>query len=213
MTVAQLQSFGRAFYRGWDQGYAERLRVDFGLSAKSKLRTLSKGQRARAGLMLALSYRPALLLLDEPSSGLDPIVRREILTAIVRSIAGEGRTVLFSSHLLGEVERMSDRIAMIQDGRIVMNSSVDDILSSHIYLTLRFKTGLQAPPTLEGLVAAEGCGRDWRLLFRGARPSLELESRLKGADVLDRRMATLDEIFVGYARADKQKENGEEVRN
>ena len=83
----------------------------------AKVKHLSKGQRARTGLVLALAHRPELLVLDEPSSGLDPIVRRDILGAIIRTIADEGRTVLFSSHLLDEVERVSDRVAMIDHGR------------------------------------------------------------------------------------------------
>ena len=100
MRVDELQRYARAFYPTWDVEYAERLRKDFGLEQGARLKTLSKGQRARAGLMVALAYRPDLLLLDEPSSGLDPIVRRDILGAIIRTIADEGRTVLFSSHLL-----------------------------------------------------------------------------------------------------------------
>src|SRR5205807_2070236 len=82
-----------------------------------RVRTLSRGQKARAGLLVALAYRPGLLILDEPSSGLDPLVRRDILTAVIRTIADEGRTVLFSSHLLDEVERVADRVAMIHRGR------------------------------------------------------------------------------------------------
>src|SRR5207247_621705 len=118
MRVHELMRYARSFYPTWDDDYAEQLRREFGLDLKARIRQLSKGQRARAGLMVALAYRPDLLLLDEPSSGLDPIVRRDILGAIIRTIADEGRTVLFSSHLLGEVERVSDQVAMIQAGKL-----------------------------------------------------------------------------------------------
>ena len=93
--------------------FAEELRTSFALDPAARVKHLSKGQRARAGLVLALAHRPELLVLDEPSSGLDPIVRRDILGAIIRTIADEGRTVLFSSHLLHEVERVADRVALI----------------------------------------------------------------------------------------------------
>src|SRR6185503_19467359 len=103
------------------------LRQMFALDPAAKLKNLSKGQRARAGLMVALAHRPELLVLDEPSSGLDPIVRRDILAAIIRTIADEGRTVLFSSHLLGEVERVADQVAMIQGGRIAFCEELDAV--------------------------------------------------------------------------------------
>jgi len=119
MRVRELQRYMQGFYPTWDQEYADQLVKEFGLDRDAHLLGLSKGQRARAGLMAALAYRPELLLLDEPSSGLDPIVRRDILGAIVRTIAEEGRTVLFSSHLLGEVDRVADRVAMIKNGAIV----------------------------------------------------------------------------------------------
>src|SRR5262249_43351922 len=95
MRVAELLRYTRAFYPGWDDAYAERLRRDFGLDPAARVKHLSKGQRARAGLLIALAYRPDLLVLDEPSTGLDPVVRRDILEAIIRTVAEEGRTVLF----------------------------------------------------------------------------------------------------------------------
>src|SRR6187549_3518851 len=127
MRVHELMRYIAAFYPTWDQDYAERLRREFDLDPAAKIKQLSKGQRARAGLLIALAYRPELLLLDEPSSGLDPIVRRDILGAIVRTIAEEGRTVVFSSHLLDEVERVSDCVAMLREGRIVFSGSLDDV--------------------------------------------------------------------------------------
>src|SRR5207244_9687340 len=91
----------------------------------------SKGQKARAGLIVALAYRPELLLLDEPSSGLDPIVRRDILGAVMRTIADEGRTVLFSSHLLDEVEEVADHVTMINGGTIVLSAPLDEMKITH----------------------------------------------------------------------------------
>lgn len=127
MRVRDLLRYARAFYPGWDERYADQLRREFALSEDSRVASLSKGQRARAGLLIALAYRPPLLILDEPSSGLDPVVRRDILAAIIRTVADEGRTVLFSSHLLSEVERVSDRVAMIKNGRIVFESELADL--------------------------------------------------------------------------------------
>src|SRR5687767_15050393 len=130
MRVDELIRYSRAFYPAWDDAYAEELRQSFGLDTTAKIATLSKGQKARAGLLIALAYRPELLLLDEPSSGLDPVVRRDILEAIIRTIAHEGRTVLFSSHLLDEVERVADHVTMISDGRIALSAPLEALKQS-----------------------------------------------------------------------------------
>ena len=131
MRVDELIRYSRAFYPAWDDAYAEVLRESFALDPSAKIKTLSKGQKARAGLLIALAHRPELLVLDEPSSGLDPIVRRDILGAVIRTIANEGRTVLFSSHLLQEVEQVADHVTMINEGRIVLSGSLDAIRESH----------------------------------------------------------------------------------
>jgi len=131
MSVFELIRYSRAFYPKWDDAYAEELRRAFALDPAAKIKTLSKGQKARAGLLIALAYRPELLVLDEPSSGLDPIVRRDILGAVIRTVADEGRTVLFSSHLLDEVEQVADHVTMISHGRIVLSAPIETIRESH----------------------------------------------------------------------------------
>ena len=131
MRVDELLRYTRAFYPKWDDGYAEELQRAFALDGAVKIKTLSKGQKARAGLLIALAHRPELLVLDEPSSGLDPIVRRDILGAVIRTTAHEGRTVLFSSHLLDEVEQVADHVTMIDHGTIVLSAPLAEIKSSH----------------------------------------------------------------------------------
>ncbi len=131
MRVDELMRYSRAFHPGWDDAYADELRTMFALDPAAKVKTLSKGQKARAGLVVALAYRPELLVLDEPSSGLDPIVRRDILGAVLRTIAGEGRTVLFSSHLLEEVEQVADHVTMIRQGKIAVSAPLQEVKDAH----------------------------------------------------------------------------------
>jgi ABC-2 type transport system ATP-binding protein len=131
MTVAELIRYSRAFYPAWDDAYAEQLRQTFELDAAATIKNLSKGQTARVGLLVALAYRPELLVLDEPSTGLDPVVRRDILAAIIHTIAGEGRTVLFSSHILDEVERVADHVTMISHGKMVLSGTLGEIRESN----------------------------------------------------------------------------------
>jgi len=149
MRVDELIQYSRAFHPTWDDGYAEELRLTFALDPRALVKTLSKGQKARAGLLVALAHRPELLLLDEPSSGLDPIVRRDILGAVMRTVADEGRTVLFSSHLLHEVEQVADHVTMINEGRIALSAPLAAIRASHGSLDTAFTThvGAALPPS------------------------------------------------------------------
>ena len=130
MCVEELMRYTRAFYPDWDEPYAQELRERFALDPRARIKSLSKGQKARAGLVVALAYRPELLVLDEPSSGLDPIVRRDILGAVMRTIADEGRTVLFSSHLLDEVEEVADHVTMMTQGRVVLSAPLAEVKAS-----------------------------------------------------------------------------------
>src|SRR5688500_17589125 len=196
MRVDELMRYMRACYPTWDEAYAQDLRKQFELDPAAKVKTLSKGQKARTGLLVALAYRPELLLLDEPSSGLDPIVRRDILGAIVRTIADEGRTVLFSSHLLDEVERISDRVAMLKAGRVVFTGELDEIKQSHHRLTLRFDDDRRQPPALDGVLSWEGRGCQWTAVARGRLESLKVAACSLGAEVIDHQVLSLDEIFL-----------------
>lgn len=200
MTVAELIRYTRAFYPDWSDDYAEQLRRQFGLDPASRIETLSKGQKARAGLLVALAYRPELLVLDEPSSGLDPLVRRDILGAIIRTVADEGRTVLFSSHLLDEVERVVDRIAMIDGGRIVLSAALDEIQQSHCRLTLRFAEPRSQPPELPAALSWEGVGHEWTAVCHGRADELQAEVSATGARVVEEQSVGLDEIFVARMR-------------
>lgn len=145
MRVDELIRYQRAFYPRWDDAYAEELRETFALESAAKVKTLSRGQRARLGLLLALAHRPELLVLDEPSSGLDPIVRRDIVGAILRTIAHEGRSVLFSSHLLDEVEEVADHVTLIGRGKILLSAPLDEIKASHGSLNAFFVARVGAP--------------------------------------------------------------------
>ena len=196
MRVDELMRYMRAFYPTWDEAYAQDLRKQFNLDPSAKVKTLSKGQKARAGLLVALAYRPELLLLDEPSSGLDPIVRRDILGAIVRTIADEGRTVLFSSHLLDEVERISDRVAMLKEGRVLFTGELDNIKQSHHRLTLRFAYELDEPPPLNGVLSWEGRGCHWTAVASGRLDELTLAASAHGAEIVEQKPLSLDEIFL-----------------
>jgi ABC-2 type transport system ATP-binding protein len=199
MRVHELLRYVAAFYPTWDAAYAEKLRQDFALDPMTKVKHLSKGQRARAGLLAALAYRPDLLLLDEPSSGLDPIVRRDILGAIVRTIADQGRTVLFSSHLLTEVARVSDRVAMIKSGRVLFCDTLDGIQSRHCRVTLRFDEPRTEPPVMESVLSWQGGGREWTAVCGASVEQVGIEAAHASGKIVEQATVNLDEIFVARA--------------
>jgi len=201
MRVSELMRYTQAFFPTWDEAYAEELRLAFDLDGNARIKDLSRGQRARAGLLVALAHRPELLVLDEPSSGLDPVVRRDILGAIIRTIADEGRTVLFSSHLLDEVERVADRVAIIHQGRIMLTAPMDQLKETHRRVTLRFGQSHDRPPSLVGTISCVGQGSEWTYVCSGEGEQLRRAAEAVGATVVDEAALSLDEIFVSRITA------------
>jgi ABC-2 type transport system ATP-binding protein len=124
MTVEQIIRFTRGFFPGWRQDVAEELLRKYELPARRKVRHLSKGMRTKLALLLAVSRRPTLLILDEPSEGLDPRGIEQLLECLVAQCA-EGATVFFSSHQIAEIERISDEVCIINRGSLVLDASLD----------------------------------------------------------------------------------------
>jgi ABC-2 type transport system ATP-binding protein len=208
MRIDELLRYTRSFYPNWDPAYAEKLRAQFDLDPKAKVRTLSRGQLAKAGLLTALAHRPDLLLLDEPSSGLDPVVRRNILSAIIRTVADEGRTVLFSSHLLEEVERVADRVTMIHRGRCVLDATLDEIRDSHQRVVVRLSSERTELPTLPGLLASEGQGKERTLICNAPLDAIRAAIADGGAEIVEAAPPSLEEIFVARVGTTPLKEEG-----
>ncbi len=199
MRVGELMHYMQAFYPGWDESYAERLRADFGLDARVRVRNLSRGEKARAALLVALAHRPALLLLDEPSSGLDAIARQEILGAVVRTVAEEGRTVIFSSHLLDEVERVADHVAMLHAGRVTLDMPMDALKARHRKYVLRWPEAQATLPILPGVIGATGEGCEWGVICEGEEDLLASVLSATGGEIIESSVPTLETIFLARA--------------
>lgn len=201
MRVQELMNYTQAFYPKWDEGFAEELRQTFELDPKEKIKNLSRGKRAQAGLLIALAHRPDLLLLDEPSSGLDPVVRQDILGAIIRTVADEGRTVFFSSHLLDEVERVADHVAMIHEGMMVLCGPLERIKENHRILVLQFDEPRTTSPDLPGILRIKGEGREWTLLCEGAAENIQRRAGEIGARIIEESIPSLEEIFIARVKS------------
>jgi len=203
MRIDELMRYTQAYHPTWDMSYANELVETFGLDPSKRIKELSKGMRAQAGLVAAVAHRPELLVLDEPSSGLDVVVRRDILDAIVRTVADDGRTVLFSSHLLEEVERMSDHITMLQDGRVILDGALEDVRQGYRRSRVRFVEHFDHPPALDAALAMEG-GRAWSVVHSGPLEQFKHSVIALGGEIVDSRDATLEEIFLARAGRNRQ---------
>jgi ABC-2 type transport system ATP-binding protein len=148
MTVADHFRFLEPFYPTWSRDLELVLLGRLQLDSKAKVATLSKGQRAKHMLVAALAHRPQLLLLDEPFSGLDPVVRHEVLTAIMGHLKDEGRTVVLVSHSMGDVERVADRVVFLDEGRVRMDADLEDVQrrARRVGVTLVHGTESWTPP-------------------------------------------------------------------
>ena len=156
MTIQQAVRFTRAFYRQWNQELVEQVLEHFQLPLKRKIKRLSKGQQAQVSLALAVAPQPELLILDDPTLGLDTVVRREFLESMIQIIQRQGRTILFSSHILGDVERVADRIGILVDGVLRVDCAVDEFKSAVRRLVLEFDQPVAPTTTFPAVAGVVG---------------------------------------------------------
>jgi ABC-2 type transport system ATP-binding protein len=136
-SVADMLSLTMNLYRTFDTSYARRRLGDLGINPRQRAGQLSGGQRAQLALTLALARHPQLLVLDEPTAALDPLARHDFMATVMAAMADEGVSVVLSSHLLAELERVADHLVLISGGRVRLDGPVDDLLAVHRLLTTR----------------------------------------------------------------------------
>src|SRR5215470_9205248 len=158
MTLGWHISFMKSMYQSWDDLYAQLLLKRFGLRAEQKIKGLSHGQRVKSALLLVFACRPKLLVLDEPTTGLDPVARHEILRELTAVMKDEGRSILFSSHNTQDVEQISDQITFIDRGRIIDSMDKETYLDRWRRLRLEVPSGIELP-TLPGVINVRQEGR------------------------------------------------------
>jgi ABC-2 type transport system ATP-binding protein len=153
LRAREVLALHRGLFKNWDDDLARDLSERFSIPMNSKIKDLSKGQARQVALLCAVSHRPELLILDEPAGGLDPAARREFLETSIRLLNETGTTILFSSHYMTDVERLADRIVMLHDGRVLIDSELDSLRETYSLALVPGRDGL----TAERLLALEGC--------------------------------------------------------
>jgi ABC-2 type transport system ATP-binding protein len=200
MKVREIVSFTAQFYTNWNQGSVELLLNRFGINPEQKIRYLSRGMYAQLALALAMGNDPQLLILDEPATGLDVMVRRDFLESIIQLIQQQGKTVLFSSHLVHEVERVADQIVMIDGGRLLTCSAVDDLKQGIRRFVVRSSptTDLMDVP---GVLRSSSDGGDTVLTVQDLDGKTRHVIEDRGHEVVEVTGLSLEEIFVEMVSA------------
>ena len=202
MTPAEIGWFTSGFRGPGFEHRFQQLIEQFQVPPQRRLKQLSKGMRAKVALSLAMAHEPPLLILDEPTSGLDTLVRREFLESMV-DIAAEGRTVLLSSHQIGEVERVADIVAIVRGGRILLVESLDELKRASQELTVTVAENHFEPPAMSGeVLRARRRARQWQVLVR--HPHEEELDKLRDHETtvaVEVRSPSLEEIFVAYMQS------------
>jgi len=204
-TLAWHMKFIRSIYPQWEQPYAETLLRRFDLKPQQKIKGLSHGQRVKAALLLALARRPRLLVLDEPTTGLDPVARQEVLAELMAVLADEDRTILFSSHNTLDVEQISDQITFIDRGRIIASDNKEMFLDRWRRLRLALLPDAVLP-RLSGVVEVGGSGRLPVLVTDRFDPAMVSACNDAGATVQAVDPMTLEEIFVANVHSRREKQ-------
>jgi ABC-2 type transport system ATP-binding protein len=167
MKVDEIIWFCKGFYPTWDDAFARELKAKLELPGNKRVGSLSRGTQAKLGLLLAMAYRPELLILDEPTAGLDVVVRRDFLEGVIDIIQQQGRTVFFSSHIVHEVERVADWVGIIDKGKLIHCSTLEDLKAGTKRLILSFDKPFDGLKALPGVVSAEQIGRQAALVVKG----------------------------------------------
>jgi ABC-2 type transport system ATP-binding protein len=193
LSAADMLHLTRNLNRSFDQGYARARLGELGIPLKRKAGQLSGGQQAQLALTLALARRPRLLVLDEPMAMLDPLARHDFMATVMTAVADDGVSVLMSSHVLAELERVADYLILMSAGRVQVAGEVDDLLASHRVLT--------GPAAEAGQCAERSCV----VQARSGGALAHLLVRTGPADPVppgwDAHPVSLEELTLAYLRA------------
>ena len=201
MRVGRLLEHHASFFSSWDRSYAERLASAFDLKLDRKLSRLSKGQMRRVHLTMALAHRPPLLVLDEPTEGLDPVMHDDTLGLIAEHLAETPTTMLISTHRIHEVDRIADHVGVIREGRLLLQAPREALHRELRRYRIVAPEGWTGATGLNGaLVSAAGMGREQHWVVWGNEN--EVTAQLAGAGVAVNEVAplTLEEATLALLR-------------
>jgi ABC-2 type transport system ATP-binding protein len=204
MRVKEVIGFCRSCYKSWNDKTCGEMLDRFALDPDKKVKHLSKGMLVKLSLLLAVSHEPELLLLDEPLSGLDPIAREEFLDGVLQVICDRGQTVLISSHMLDDVRRLADRVAILLEGRLLVQGNVDELLATTKRISVTLRDGSRPEKAPEGTIWQRIQGREWLATIRDFSPEKERQVRaLEYAERVEVLNLDLEELFKDFVKGQR----------
>jgi ABC-2 type transport system ATP-binding protein len=195
MTVANHLELARRSQPKYDDKRARELLATFRLDGRKRVKKLSKGQQTALALILALSANPSLLILDEPASGLDPVMQRVVLDLLIDAATG-GATIMLSSHQIGQIDRAADRVVIMRDGKVVVSGEIDALREASRVVEATFDFSIPDLGTLPDEMRVEQSGRSIRVHADGRADAVAARCGALGANsvrVLDR---SLEDLFL-----------------
>jgi ABC-2 type transport system ATP-binding protein len=205
-NLAWHMAFIKSIYPGWDDNYAKELLQRFDLNLEQKIKQFSKGQHIKAQLLLVLARKPKLLVLDEPTTGLDPVARQEVNNELALILKDEERTVLFSSHNTADVERISDQITFIDRGSIIDSNDKETFLENWRRIQVELPSDQPMVP-MGNIVEIEQDGRLASVISNQFHPSIIEAYKQQNVKVLAVENMTLEEIFLANVNHRRQANN------
>ena len=194
-TINDMMKFYRSVYPRFSPERFEKLAELFNLDRKQPMRKLSKGMQKQAAFWLAMSQCPEVVILDEPVDGLDPVMRRQVWSALLSDVAENGTTVLVSSHNLRELEDVCDHVGIMNHGRMLVERSLSALQDNIVKIQLAFADGGKLPEGLE-ILHRSSTGRLQQLILRGSAEELTAKLSAAGPLFLDVVPLNLEEIFI-----------------
>lgn len=208
-TIQWHMDFVKSIFPQWDEKYAQKLLKRFDLTPAQKLKGLSHGQRVKAGLLMVLARKPELLILDEPTTGLDPVARHEVLNEFMDVLLEEDRSILFSSHNTQDIEQLSDLITFIDKGKIIQSKDKESFLESWRRIRLNVPTN-SVLPKLQGIVEQRQIGSQSIITANGFTDEMADVYKKCGAEIQAIETMSLEEIFVSEVQSSRQSQEKRE---
>jgi ABC-2 type transport system ATP-binding protein len=205
MSIKELLDFNGVFYTTWNRQKAEDYLDRFSLEKSTKVRNLSRGMKLKLGLIVALAAEPKVLILDDPTSGLDVLTRHDFLKEIIRELSETGTTILFFTHLVHEIEGIIDHLIIMNDGKLIVDEDIQHVRNFAKRIVLSFDASSPEDIGIEGILAKKTNGNRREWIVYPWTPEKKSHVEKSGPAIIETLSLSLEEIFIHFVSGRKEK--------